>query len=120
MKIAISRVQFVLFLLIISFCLYISLGRANTIDIFHSKDMSLQQFQLNLWCGSHQDFQFNEIKEMNLNSVEKKRKPRVNKHLPKQENPSKLRFVPRKVKPKMNRRNGVNRYYTVFRQVIDR
>lgn len=113
MKIKMRQLHLNRLLLIISFCIFNISRNENTLGNLNSKEISCQCFQVNLQWAINPISQLNKISKKNTDTDDKKRQSGVKKKAQKNENPSKLRYLPRKTKPKINRKNGVNRYYAV-------
>lgn len=116
MKLTLRQYRLILVLLIIHFCFYFIPETTKAAEKLNSKELICQHFPVNLQLKIPQKSQLNEIDYKNPGLEKKKRKISARKKSTKQVNPSKLRYMPRKTKPKINRKNGVNRYYAIYYQ----
>lgn len=112
MKIKIRQFHLIFLLLIISFRITCLFWNENTLGNVNFKEISCRGYLVNLQWANNPISQLNQINRADFGFEDKKRHSRVKKKAPKNDNPSKLRSMPRKTKPKINRKNGVNRFYS--------
>jgi hypothetical protein len=75
-------------------------------------ELSCKGYATNQQPGINSKPQLVQINKNNIVLEDMTRQNKVKKSKKKHNNPSKLRYMIRKTKPKINRKNGVNRCYT--------
>jgi len=113
MNITLKQALSILLYIIFSISNCLIYGNANTMKKWNPIQLNIKNYKEKPFLVANVKLQSSRTIKSNYELTDKKRNSNVKKRTNKQGNPSKLRYIQKRTKAKINRKNGVNRCYII-------